>query len=118
SLIILWSYARRYVLKQDRHFCPALSILKCDHHGHLSREGGVRRVKRYRLDDSCWGRELHEPCCETVFLLGGLATVHLLGCRIEQRHSISSANSGVEVMDLSGHLCGRKPGSQGFRVGK
>src|SRR5215471_21463309 len=37
---------------------------------------------------------------------------------MEQRHPIPSANSGVELMDLCGHLSRRKPDSQGWRVGK
>lgn len=83
-IVVLWPNARRYVLEQDGHFRPAFSLLQRDHHGHLSREGGIGRVKGDRFDDPCRGRELHEPCGEPVFALRGLAAVHLLGRGIEQ----------------------------------
>jgi hypothetical protein len=35
------------MLKQDDHFCLAVSVLKCDHHGHLAGEGRVHRAKGY-----------------------------------------------------------------------
>src|SRR5262245_33482553 len=79
SIIILGLNSRRYLLKQDGHLCPAVSLLKCDRHAHLSCDGGIRRVKGDRLDNPCRGRKFYEPCRETVFPLRGFAAVHLLG---------------------------------------
>jgi hypothetical protein len=63
-------------------------------------------------------REFHEPCCETVFPAPSFCRGTRARMRVEQRHPISSANSEVELMDLSSHLSRRKPDTQSRRVCK
>src|SRR6185369_2457509 len=107
-----------YILKLNGNLRRSFSFFKGHHHKHFSREGRIHRVKRYGLNDSYQRCEFKESSLKAVLPLRSFTACLLRGWRIEQRHSISTTEPAIELIDLSGHFSRRKPDSQCRRVSK